>query len=1245
MTKTMSQLYIDEIMSSLVSRHAAIIVGAGFSRNADPANDAIKSKMPMWSGLIDRFCERLGIEDRKYLNTLTVAQELEESYGRPFLDDMIRKTMTDDDYEPSDIHVDLMSLPWSDVFTTNYDTLLERACAKVSDRQYQIIRDQKDLIYSAGKPRLIKLHGSFPSNGPFVITEEDFRKYPHDHAPFVNTVQQALLENTFCLIGFSGDDPNFLKWIGWIHDNLGLTNSPMIYLITHEAFPKPKENSLLAKKIKVVVLEDIDKYKDTTLLPDKDEYRKELYRRFIKDLVNRIKERGKRYSGWPEYGSYDLHNETPSIERIRNILKKIHNSYPGWIIAPFKLHDGISSFLNSLEMIYSDRKLFKKGKRFTTADETKKLEYAIEEDEKLSDIEKTKLCLEIAYEYCWLNNIIGRPIVTGYTNDVLDFADKYATISEDEKNKALEHDLHYIYLTLLRSYRMDGDSDDWEDLHKKFTEIRLSTDERNSLLYEEVYHDIYELRFTDLNKKIDQINDDNNQTLWALRKASLLAIIGEYTEAETVLRRAINFIRYAGSGKLMLSDVRSRSIESCMVTLYNYVVQANKASFADFERHENDFIDEAKKDQESDFIWDQENSRYSGSLTDEYYYRPQTETTHNYDLDSVSYSTTFGQRDAKDILAAFEFLMFREETGIPFRLNYVVNKNGTMGCAKRLARYNVIYPIVLAVLTQDEKIIKNVWSRNYVSRIPTKNIDELVDICVEAFNVSLTDYLASAKNFFNSNVMEFPLHIMPEVLARLCSRCSSDKFDELLSVISSMYEADQKKRTPDAKELVKSFIKCVPLDQLIKDIDVLSQFPLYTDASYSDLRYPECLEFAYDRLERIWLQDRRGEDDDGVYARISMDDSQREYLAKLFKLSKEQEYHHTVINRLLYTSLIFDFSDEEQERFESVILAPDNLKKGKPYIGRFVPSAINIFVKKRKVDYQPSSEDNWNKIIDAIRKDSVPGVYTDYSGNLNSAISFAQNNTLKEEQVNELADALFKFCEKLADQIADGSSRRGFFDITAKNNINSASFLMGEAILSAHLADSEAAYTSDKVKALQNLFMAADVPCSLLNYCTNNKDREDSFLESLFCGKKDYAADAAGSLYALNRYEISIGEKTKESLLTSVLVTMDYEITPYLRAVEFIARKGLLTTDQISQLDKALPKYLNITAIDENDTEDAVSEKLVSRKWASMLAHSLYRIETKREMPVTPGVALWEETNKEPEEFAEIRNSWDEWKE
>ena len=37
------------------------------------------------------------------------------------------------------------------------------------------------------------------------------------------------MENTFVLIGFSGDDPNFLQWSGWVRDNLG-PSTPPIYL-------------------------------------------------------------------------------------------------------------------------------------------------------------------------------------------------------------------------------------------------------------------------------------------------------------------------------------------------------------------------------------------------------------------------------------------------------------------------------------------------------------------------------------------------------------------------------------------------------------------------------------------------------------------------------------------------------------------------------------------------------------------------------------------------------------------------------------------------------------------------------------------------------------------------------------------------------------------------------------------------------------------------------------------------------
>ncbi len=253
--------YLDEIAERLFSGHAAVMVGAGFSRNAKPKDDSGPS-FPDWSELGDRFYEKLnGKEpdsDSRYLNVLKLADEVEAAFGRPALDQTLRDTIPDLAYEPSNLHVDLLNLPWSDVFTTNYDTLLERACRSVTSQRYDVVVNKEDLVYSE-KPRIVKLHGSFPSDRPFIITEDDYRRYPDDFSPFVNTVRQALLENTLCLIGFSGDDPNFLQWIGWIRDNLGQENSPKIYLVGLLGLSDSQKKLLERRNIVSV---DMSEYRD-----------------------------------------------------------------------------------------------------------------------------------------------------------------------------------------------------------------------------------------------------------------------------------------------------------------------------------------------------------------------------------------------------------------------------------------------------------------------------------------------------------------------------------------------------------------------------------------------------------------------------------------------------------------------------------------------------------------------------------------------------------------------------------------------------------------------------------------------------------------------------------------------------------------------------------------------------------------------------------------------------------------------
>ena len=218
---------------------ASVMVGSGLSRNAQKTLFDTRD-MPTWTEIAEAFFAQLYPEATDggpilpnattptVDNVLRLAQEYETAFGRSELYRLLDQLIRDVDYTPGEIHTRLLKLPWRDVFTTNWDTLIERARANTIEYPYRVVQSTRQLSI-VGHPRIIKLHGSFPSQFPLIITEEDYRTYPAKFAPFVNTVQQAMMETVFILIGFSGNDPNFLSWSGWVRDNLG-DAAPKIYL-------------------------------------------------------------------------------------------------------------------------------------------------------------------------------------------------------------------------------------------------------------------------------------------------------------------------------------------------------------------------------------------------------------------------------------------------------------------------------------------------------------------------------------------------------------------------------------------------------------------------------------------------------------------------------------------------------------------------------------------------------------------------------------------------------------------------------------------------------------------------------------------------------------------------------------------------------------------------------------------------------------------------------------------------------
>ena len=219
------------LWSSPSGGRAAAFVGAGLSLNAEAVSFG-GPRMVVWREVAARMLQRLdpnraqpGFGDE----ALHIAQEYEAAFGRRELDRLLKECIPDSNYEPGLLHQYLLQLPWADVFTTNQDTLLERTLPLVANRKYDLVTSIED-ISATRSPRIVKLHGSLPSRRPFIFTEEDFRTYPTRFSPFVNMVQQSMMENVFCLFGFSGDDPNFLNWSGWVRDALG-EHAPVIYLI------------------------------------------------------------------------------------------------------------------------------------------------------------------------------------------------------------------------------------------------------------------------------------------------------------------------------------------------------------------------------------------------------------------------------------------------------------------------------------------------------------------------------------------------------------------------------------------------------------------------------------------------------------------------------------------------------------------------------------------------------------------------------------------------------------------------------------------------------------------------------------------------------------------------------------------------------------------------------------------------------------------------------------------------------
>lgn len=531
---TNAKRYLELISQHLQEHHAALFVGAGFSLNADKVTSDVPD-IPLWAGLAQKFKEKLGDSDQN--DPLALAESVEIAYGRSELDHLLLDSIKDADYRPSPLYEKLLRLPWSDVFTTNYDTLLERAGENLVEKTFTLVTNKNDLVGSSGATRLIKLHGSFPSQRPFIITAEDYRTYPQKFAPFVNTVQQSLLENTLCMIGFSGNDPNFNNWIGWIRDNLGAENAPYLYLLSHEAVSDVRREWLHRRNIIVVDLSEIFSAESPYAI----------YEQTLDYLWNTYSEFHATGQNWKieQLLGKNL-NHTASIKEVLPILKKNRENCPKVLTLSDSNRERLKHLLSIARSILAEQC-----------------------SQKDSDTENE---IEYLYEYDWLNEKALLPLFSADIDLYQKILDRNSDMRSAEKCSVL--------LSMLRSFREHGDEENWNKKYEELVTIKsfLTDEQQEQLQWEKCLHSLFRYEFQQTKQQLREWRVSPDETLWALRKAALCAELGEYNTALSLLQNSLSNLRQRLSHQTR-PDTFLVSLESPMMRLQSYVSQAYSSQY------------------------------------------------------------------------------------------------------------------------------------------------------------------------------------------------------------------------------------------------------------------------------------------------------------------------------------------------------------------------------------------------------------------------------------------------------------------------------------------------------------------------------------------------------------------------------------------------------------------------------------------------------------------------------------------
>ncbi len=301
------ELFINDYSKSIINGSASLFIGSGLSRKANYVG---------WKDILKDCALEIGLDVDKEKDLITLAQYYVREKQKTKITETIKEFFADDKGSVQEVHRIIASLPINNIWTTNYDSLIERAFEEAGICTTILTDDNsyRDIDRNA-KVKIYKIHGTVKSASNCIISRQDYDIFPTTHDIVMSELKGEMCSNSFLFLGYSFSDTDIQHILTKIRLEYDARHPQRHYCIIEKIKRKNKESDddfVYRNTLQEHHISDMQSYGINVLLVDSYDEIENL----LKEIRNKVYKNNVMVSGSYE----DDNNDVCLISKISNKL-------------------------------------------------------------------------------------------------------------------------------------------------------------------------------------------------------------------------------------------------------------------------------------------------------------------------------------------------------------------------------------------------------------------------------------------------------------------------------------------------------------------------------------------------------------------------------------------------------------------------------------------------------------------------------------------------------------------------------------------------------------------------------------------------------------------------------------------------------------------------------------------------------------------------------------------------------------